>query len=73
MHFYKMFDNVAHWSLDLSNNKLSTLESNTFYENGTNWRLKGTSMLKGMHISRMIFKGKYVCKFSIDFILHCIA
>ena len=47
MHFFKMFENVAHWSLDLSNNKLTTLETNAFYQNGTDWRLKGTSLLQG--------------------------
>ena len=47
MHFYTMFENVAHWSLDLSNNKLSSLEANTLYQNGTDWKLKGTSMLQG--------------------------
>ena len=47
MHFFKLFKNVAHWSLDLSNNNLSMLEPNVLYENGTDWRRQGTAILQG--------------------------
>ena len=61
MHFYTMFENVAHWSLDLSNNKLSSLEANTLYQNGTDWKLKGTSMLQGKkNQCCQLFNGKFL-------------
>ena len=47
MHFFKLFKNVAHWSLDLSNNKLKTLAPNVLYENGTDWEKQGTALLQG--------------------------
>ena len=47
MHFFQLFKNVAHWSLDLSHNKLQTLKPNVLYQNGTDWKLQGTSLLQG--------------------------
>ena len=47
MHFFQLFKNVAHWSLDLSHNKLQTLKPNVLYPNGTDWKLQGTSLLQG--------------------------
>ena len=47
LHFFKLFKNVAHWSLDLSNNQLTTMNPNVLYENGTDWKLSGTSILQG--------------------------
>ena len=47
MHFFTLFQNVAHWSLDLSNNKLQTLAPNVLYQNGTDWKIQGTSILQG--------------------------
>ena len=47
MNFHQMFKNVAHWSLDLSNNKLQTMAPNVLYLNGTNWKIQGTSTLQG--------------------------
>jgi hypothetical protein len=45
--FIKMFSNVAHLTLDLSNNKMETLPATVLYENATNWEHQGTQILKG--------------------------
>jgi hypothetical protein len=42
-----MFSNVAHFTLDLSNNKLETLPADVLYENASNWEHTGTQILKG--------------------------
>jgi len=42
-----MFSNVAHFTLDLSNNKLEKLEAEVLYENGQTWEQIGTGVLKG--------------------------
>ena len=47
MDFYQLFKNVAHWSLDLSHNKLQTLNPNVLYPNGTDWKVQGTNLLQG--------------------------
>jgi hypothetical protein len=57
--FYKMFKNVAHWSLDLSNNRLQTLPPNVLYPNGTNWELRGTYILPGSYILNISPKSTY--------------
>ncbi len=48
--FIKMFSNVAHFTLDLSNNKLETLPADVLYENASNWEHTGTQILKGNKI-----------------------
>ncbi len=45
--FGELFKNVAHWSLDLSNNHMQVLKKTVFYKNGTDWRDRGTSVLSG--------------------------
>jgi len=45
-----MFSNVAHFTLDLSNNKLETLPADVLYENASNWEHTGTQILKGNKI-----------------------
>ena len=45
-----MFSNVAHFTLDLSNNKLETLPADVLYENASTWEHKGTQILKGQLI-----------------------
>ena len=45
--FIKMFSNVAHFTLDLSNNKMERLPAEVLYENATNWEHEGTQILKG--------------------------
>ena len=42
-----MFSNVAHLTLDLSNNKLETLPADVLYENASYWEREGTQILKG--------------------------
>lgn len=42
-----MFSNVAHFTLDLSNNKLEKMEAEVLYENGQTWEQIGTGVLKG--------------------------
>ena len=43
-----MFSNVAHLTLDLSNNKLETLPADVLYENASYWEREGTQILKGI-------------------------
>ncbi len=45
--FIKMFSNVAHFTLDLSNNKLEKMEAEVLYENAQTWEQIGTGVLKG--------------------------
>jgi hypothetical protein len=47
--FIKMFSNVAHFTLDLSNNKLETLPADVLYDNASNWEHEGTQILKGSY------------------------
>ena len=42
-----MFSNVAHLTLDLSNNKIETLPIDVLYDNETHWEREGTKILKG--------------------------
>ena len=45
--FHKMFENVAHLSLDLTNNRLETLHPEVLYTNASQWEEIGTKVLKG--------------------------
>ena len=45
--FHKMFNNVAHLSLDLRNNRLETLHPEVLYTNASQWETIGTKILQG--------------------------
>ena len=62
--FIKMFSNVAHLTLDLSNNKLERLPTDVLYENASNWENKGTQILKGKMVYLSFSCNKSVCLFS---------
>jgi hypothetical protein len=47
MGFHKIFANIAHFSLDLRDNKLESLDPVALYSNQTPWDLVGTKIMQG--------------------------
>lgn len=45
--FAQMFANVAHFSLDLRNNKMERMSPEVLYRNGSDWERIGTRILQG--------------------------
>lgn len=45
-----MFQNVAHLSLDLRNNRLEKMSPNVLYKNGSDWERVGTRILQGQFL-----------------------
>jgi hypothetical protein len=73
-----MFSNVAHFTLDLSNNKLETLPADVLYDNASNWEHEGTQILKGSYgtvktlkISTNFFSFLSQSPFLLIIMLHC--
>ncbi len=52
--FVELFSGVAHFSLDLRDNKMQALESTVFYNN-TMLEDKGTRILEGMHYCLYVY------------------
>ena len=48
--FYKVFQNVAHLSLDLRDNRLETLSPEVLYHNASHWEAVGTKVLQGTYM-----------------------
>lgn len=47
MGFHKIFANIAHFSLDLRENRFESLDPVTLYSNQTPWELTGTKIMQG--------------------------